>query len=422
LAEEETLPSFALDSLINSEAFQENHKETLANALQEKKFRWVSEEETELRAANTRMTYQNLVVLEALYRFKGEQLSEIFLSLYNRGDAGKITDDSFSDFISQIVEKLNTLTSDTATDLEDPFKSTSVRSQSKAWVGQNLSFRLDTAYSKVKKESGGRREERPEFVNLTILPGNTSKDNLIIQRKADTLLVNFRERVKTDSSGDTLIEGIPMVDQGQKGYCAVATMERILRFYGSEVNQHELAQQANSDGRSGTDPESLVKALRNMSQKVGLRFTEQIAFDSKDFFEFVDDYNRAAKRKDKREIFFPRTGVIYVNDIYDKMDYQVVQELKIKKSSKVEKFFRDTTESIDQGRPLAWAVHLGWVEETPSLKQASGGHMRLIIGYNKSKNELLYSDSWGYGHELKRMSLNDAFTITKGLYQIEPKS
>jgi hypothetical protein len=46
--------------------------------------------------------------------------------------------------------------------------------------------------------------------------------------------------------------------------------------------------------------------------------------------------------------------------------------------------------------------------------------MRLIIGYNLKTREILYSDSWGAGHELKRMALDDAWAITTGLATVEP--
>jgi len=46
--------------------------------------------------------------------------------------------------------------------------------------------------------------------------------------------------------------------------------------------------------------------------------------------------------------------------------------------------------------------------------------MRLIIGYNAKTNEILYSGSWGMGHELKRMPLADAWAITTGLCTVEP--
>jgi len=188
------------------------------------------------------------------------------------------------------------------------------------------------------------------------------------------------------------------------------------------VNQHELAQQANSSGQGGTDPESLVKALRGMGNKLGLKIDERQSFDFKDFLDLVADYNRVAKRKKKNELDLPRSGVIHIGEFYQRMNVEVLRDVKLKSGSKVEKFFSSTSETIDQGRPLAWSVYLGWVEETPKLPQDSGGHMRLIIGYNPEKKEIIYSDSWGYGHELKRMSLEDAYLITTGLYVIEPRS
>jgi hypothetical protein len=46
--------------------------------------------------------------------------------------------------------------------------------------------------------------------------------------------------------------------------------------------------------------------------------------------------------------------------------------------------------------------------------------MRLIIGYNDKTGEILYSDSWGAGHELKRMPLAQAVSMTTGLTTLEP--
>ena len=75
--------------------------------------------------------------------------------------------------------------------------------------------------------------------------------------------------------------------------------------------------------------------------------------------------------------------------------------------------------NTDKGTPLLWTVHLGIIEDK-NLPQSSGGHMRLIIGYNAKTNDILFTDSWGAGHELKRMSAVDAWTITTGLMKIEP--
>ena len=83
------------------------------------------------------------------------------------------------------------------------------------------------------------------------------------------------------------------------------------------------------------------------------------------------------------------------------------------------RFQHDISSHVDAGFPLIWSVILGMVPEK-GIPQTAGGHMRLIIGYNEKTQEILYTDSWGAGHELKRMPLASAWTITTGLNVIEP--
>ena len=50
--------------------------------------------------------------------------------------------------------------------------------------------------------------------------------------------------------------------------------------------------------------------------------------------------------------------------------------------------------------------------------------MRMIIGYKLEKNsvtQILFTDSWGAGHELKRMGAVDAYDVTIGLYSMAPR-
>ena len=89
------------------------------------------------------------------------------------------------------------------------------------------------------------------------------------------------------------------------------------------------------------------------------------------------------------------------------------------------KFDEWIQEYINQGIPLLWALELGIAAEEPPLQSAgqiSGGHMRMIIGYNQAKNQLIFTDSWGAGHEMKRMSQTAALPVTSGLYVVQPRS
>jgi hypothetical protein len=44
----------------------------------------------------------------------------------------------------------------------------------------------------------------------------------------------------------------------------------------------------------------------------------------------------------------------------------------------------------------------------------------MIIGYNEEDNKIIFTDSWGAGHEFKTMDTDDAYAVTTGLYLMEP--
>ena len=111
--------------------------------------------------------------------------------------------------------------------------------------------------------------------------------------------------------------------------------------------------------------------------------------------------------------------IIDVESIYRAMDTEVLKEAKTKDSANVTRFQRNVQSNIDEGTPLLWSVQLGKFPER-GIPQRGGGHMRLIIGYNTKTNEVIFTDSWGAGHEVKRMPMINAFVITTGLTVMEP--
>lgn len=68
-------------------------------------------------------------------------------------------------------------------------------------------------------------------------------------------------RKDANGDGDVVIPDGPMVDHGPKGYCAVATTERMMRYYGMDVDQHEIAQLAGSQAKAGTNPQNMMEEL-----------------------------------------------------------------------------------------------------------------------------------------------------------------
>ena len=82
-------------------------------------------------------------------------------------------------------------------------------------------------------------------------------------------------------------------------------------------------------------------------------------------------------------------------------------------------FKRDIHDRVDKGLPLVWCVVLGVIPDK-SAPQAAGGHMRLIIGYNDRESSIVFSDTWGAKFEFQTMKKDDAWTMTYGLYTLEP--
>jgi hypothetical protein len=190
--------------------------------------------------------------------------------------------------------------------------------------------------------------------------------------------------VKKSGDGDVFIANIPMVDQGAKGYCVVASAQRLFEYYGIPCDMHQLAQIAGSDPERGTSILATNEELGRIDHLFKTRFT----------------------------CIAVRQGFRLVELLEGKYVGPEVPK---------EKFFDSIYKSIDQGIPLLWSLEVGqFPEEPPLQEQTSGGHMRMIIGYNRTKQEILFSDSWGAGHELKRMDAENAFQATQGIFVMKP--
>ena len=105
------------------------------------------------------------------------------------------------------------------------------------------------------------------------------------------------------------------------------------------------------------------------------------------------------------------------------MDKDILRRARLAQKNEMGKFHADVMKNIDAGVPLVWAVLVGVVKEAglPSDDRLSG-HMRMIVGYNPQTKEIIYSDTWGPGHEEKRMSFEDAWVINKGCFIVMPQN
>ena len=89
------------------------------------------------------------------------------------------------------------------------------------------------------------------------------------------------------------------------------------------------------------------------------------------------------------------------------------------KKTNFSRFKSSLKKYINEGVPVGWCLQLGMFKE-PKIPQTGGGHMRLIIGYNDKKETIIYSDSWGAGHDKKEMPIANAYCMTNVLLAMPP--
>ena len=379
-------------------------------------FRWTSTARDSARAAKPGMTLYGLPVVEAIARFDADKLASFTANIYARGDAGDLPKARFDTLVRDAVAAISKATGVKFTD-RGKDQANAVKAEGLLWRTDAALFTLEYSFTKEVKTRD--IPFRAEFVRLQITPPPKGVAALSSAGASSLPRFNAATHIQRDAAGgDVFIKDVPMVDQGQKGYCVVASTERVMRYYGGDVDANELAQIANSDAGGGTSYNGMIAALKKVAARLKVRVRELEKMEVKDILELVKDYNRAAKKDGASQI--PDPGrMIDVGAIYAAMKGDVLREARTKNKSDLSRFQRTVAENTDKGIPLLWTVQLGIIEDK-NVPQSGGGHMRLIIGYNAKTNDILFTDSWGAGHELKRMPAADAWTITTGLTKIEP--
>ncbi|MBB5039700.1 C39 family peptidase [Prosthecobacter dejongeii] len=345
-------------------------------------FEWLNAEKS--RARFSRKIFSNvdatlslfaksIPVEEAIVEFVQGRAARVTVSFYNRGDSGEIQRTEFSDRFKKVGQGLGQILKVAPTN-QSATASTAIKTVSWQWKSP-----IGIAMLEHNDFAASRPPGKPEFLRLKLAAPNQAdwsmgKLSVGVQRMVLT------SNVTTTPEGDVYISGVPMVDQGAKGYCVAASCQRLFEYLQIPCDQHEIAQLVNVDAQAGADIFAMQKSLTKIDDKYKVAFKPHI--------NPQQYYVSSGKRRISQRQF-----VVIVK------------------------------EHVDKGIPLLWALQLGRYPEEPPLPgsgQVSGGHMRLIIGYNSAKGQILFTDSWGSGHELKRMPEAGAYDATMGVYSMSP--
>ena len=392
-------------------------------AFQGEAFAWIVEG-SQLRFVHPGFTFGAIHPGETIVELSDDGAPRKFrVSVYNRGDDGPLGETAaaattaFAAKLRETAVAFEAVAGAKGTPYRrktDPTKTTADVAGCR-WTAGETSIALEWALGR------DQRTPLPEYLRAEFLPAAdaAAKPAQPASLNPAVLRRELPKRVRREADG-TVVLDVPMVDQGQKGYCSAASVARVMAYYGFDfLDQHQIASWAATDADRGTNEAMLKKISSVLHDRYKLVYSE-LAVGKSDLQDIVKKYNREAKRRKQPEASFapmPGTRVIMASDIWAQFDADTLRAARTSNQQANQLFFGAIKKSIDAGVPLVWSVMLGFVAENPPIPQAQGGHMRLIIGYTADKH-LLYSDSWGAGHERKKMSLEDAMTITTGLRSI----
>ena len=386
--------SASLDALLNFGALwlwapadlEKNYTLKLEDEEKQQKspqFEWVSA--TKDRARFSRHMFTNMEthltmfggsikVEEAILEFVNGKAARATISFYNRGDSGDITAAEFDRIFKAIGQNLSQVMK------VAPKRQILSSNAALPVTGWNWTSPSGVALLEYNEYNTPGKVTKPEFLRLKLAAPNQA-DWSMGKMATGVQRMELLQRVKKTAEGDVYISAVPMVDQGQKGYCVAASCQRLFEYMRIPCDQHEMAKLVSIDAGSGADITTMQKSLAKIDGAFNVTFEPLVN----------PEMYYAANRKRR---------------VSEKEFISIIKEY------------------TDKGVPLLWGLFLGQKPEDPPLPnggQISGGHMRMVIGYNLAKNQVLFTDSWGAGHELKRMTLLDAYDVTLGLYSMAPR-
>lgn len=228
------------------------------------------------------------------------------------------------------------------------FGSGSLRRQLPAWTCGRYAFLLDW--------SDG------EYLILHLVPPESLADKRHVAEERPEPRKNFSSNVRRRENGDVYIDDVPMVDQGRKGYCVPATVERLLRYFGvSGVDLHQLAEKYRTGVGGSTRADRMLHGSRRLLDDHGLRMRPAGRLRRATVVRYVD--------RGIPVLWFHYSSAAFK----ERINHSIAARKR--------------------ATPEGWKKILSGQKRIRSSTE--GAHVALIIGYNRATDEVAVSNSWG---------------------------
>lgn len=231
-------------------------------------------------------------------------------------------------------------------------------------------------------------EHKPkEFIILHITPAGA--DVSANQKSVAAADFDGKVNVANSPNGDVFIKNIPMVDQGPKGYCVPATIERVLKYYSiPDIDMHKIAAACKTSAGGGTTLAGVKNDFKKVCNTFKLRMSDVGSFSMNSIVSMVDKG-------------IPICWALFSTEPYTK------RMMGNSEKRKSETNFDNYMSFINGQKKLS--------------KAREGPHVCLIIGYNKKSKEIAVSNSWGERFDIAWVRFDDAKIVSNSLFVINPR-
>jgi hypothetical protein len=228
-------------------------------------------------------------------------------------------------------------------------------------------------------------QEPGHMVLLKIIPAGKAVSAKLGDDQVRRLL---KQRVARRAGGDVVIDQIPMVDQGPKGYCVPATFERYLRYAGIPADMYELASCGGNNFSGGTSFHEMVKGVADYVSRQGRGLEKAtLQLNVTAVARFIDE------------------GRPIIWGLYSTNAYNALANA----NSAARKIAAD---------PATWKPTPTAREIDQLYADPTTAHACLIIGYNRATKEIAVSDSWGPEFQERWIPAAAAQKVSKDEYWV----
>ncbi len=370
---------------------------------------WVDKAKTKMRFSKPSIKLNGLNIGETIMNWDLYVVCDRVIIAYNKVDDGAVDKSTLNNRLKSVKEAVSQLTGVEPKEYKAGRGEAVEKVRGWNWVWEKGAIVVEA------NASNDKNGFEAEFIRMKLGPNQeaVARDKSNRSSRSD-IAKNLEKKGKR-----MIIKNVPMIDQGEKGYCAVATVARIFSYFGIEhVDQHEIASLANTSAEGGTDPMVMMDNLKSQAVKFHVRIRQLDSIrEMKDFTRLLKAYNKAAKKQKKQTV---NESTRDFSGFWASADADALRAARAGGTGQVSKWVNTVKQYVSAGVPVLWSVQLGIVPEPLRLSQERGGHMRLIIGIDEEKQTVIISDSWGARHEEKEMPLKDAIAITTGLWAMQP--